>query len=797
MDLLLWLFTFSGAGEGEVSAQGLFLPNVATSLMKLLFIGLAVAIGVVVWQIYRREPAYVAIQRKRILATLRTVAGLVLLFICTGAFIEVAHRENSKGTLVLLVDQSQSMGIIDRKGDPTADAALQRIVGVDPTTISRSEQVKKALANTQVAFLKDLSKTFSIEAYTFGQSAQISPLELTTDAADTTGAASDPLSKLTEPNDPATQLGGALRDTARRLKGRKIDGVVVFSDGGWNRGEEPVPAAEDLNAPVFAVGIGAPRTRDIAVTFVATEDVVFKGDAFPVTVRVRSSGYAGQSARLIIRQDDDIVREVALDLDESSERTHTIDITPRVPGTFTFSAEVEALPDELSKDNNRRDRPGVTVIDKKIRVLVVEDSPRWETRFLTSILEADRTRIDASYLFRQADDRLPATNKRYLRAFPSDITELRNYDVIVFGAIGAEFFTSDELTNVATFVQNEGGGVLFIAGRSRMPNGYANTQLANLLPIDIESQGSWTVDDEQARTIKNSFIPHLTAEGKRSSLTRLANEGRENELLWERTEPLFWRYPATRLKPGAISLVSIGGSGRPGDEGEPLIVQQRYGKGQVVFIGTDETWRWRAKPGPEAHRRFWGQVIGSLSQAHLLGKTNRVQLETDKSEYVIVDRAVITARLLDQNFNRRVDDVVTAVIERGALGREEVTLAGIKDQPGTYHGEFVPGTAGEYRLTIKDEADEAERSFTAVPPRIEFDDPGMRIELLSNIANATKGRFATLSQLEELKKDLAAQEHILEPRREERALWNSPGIILLITMLLGLEWFYRKRWDLL
>jgi hypothetical protein len=190
-------------------------------------------------------------------------------------------------------------------------------------------------------------------------------------------------------------------------------------------------------------------------------------------------------------------------------------------------------------------------------------------------------------------------------------------------------------------------------------------------------------------------------------------------------------------------------------------------------------------------------VISSLSQAHLLGKTNRVLLETDKSEYVIGDRAAITARLLDQDFNRRVDESVTAIIERGALGREEVTLAAIKDQPGTYHGEFVPGTAGEYRMTIKDEPEEAERLFTAVAPRIEFDDPGMRTELLSQIANATKGRFATLAQLAELKKDLAAQEQVMEPRREERALWNAPGIILLITLLLGLEWFYRKRWDLL
>jgi hypothetical protein len=278
-------------------------------------------------------------------------------------------------------------------------------------------------------------------------------------------------------------------------------------------------------------------------------------------------------------------------------------------------------------------------------------------------------------------------------------------------------------------------------------------------------------------------------------MLRLAGDARENDLLWERAEMMFWRYPAVRIKPGATALATFGG--RPGQDGEPVIAQQRYGKGQVIWLGTDETWRWRSKPGPEVHRRFWGQLIASLSQAHLLGKTNRVQLELDKSEYVIGDRAAITARLLDQDFNRRVDDQVTALVERGALGREEVTLAAVKDQPGTFQGEFVPGTAGEYRLVIKDEEDEAERHFTAVPPRIEFDDPGMRVELMNQLANATKGRFATLSQLAELKQELVSQEHVAEPRREERALWNAPGVMLLIALLLGLEWFFRKRWDLL
>ena len=793
MDLLLWLFTFQSAGGGDTTVVWPpTLPNVATPLMKLLFIGLAIAIAVVVFQLYRREPTYVEPKRKRILATLRMLAGFVLLFICTGAFLEVQHREETKGTLVLLVDQSQSMGITDRKGDAGADAALEKVIGIAPEKVTRSEQVQRALANEQVAFLKELSESFTVEAYTFGQTAQISALELAS------GDPAGPLAKLGKPNDPATQLGGALRDTARRLKGRKIDGVVVFSDGGWNRGEEPLPAAEDLNAPVFTVGVGQPRTRDIAVTFVSCEDVVFKGDAFALTVRVRATGFAGTTARLVVRQGDDVVREMALELDDSSERTYTVAVTPRDAGTYTFSAEVEPLADELSVDNNKRDRPGVTVVDKKIRVLLVEDSPRWETRFLTSILEADKTRIEASFLLRQADERLASQDRRHLRAFPATPADLRSYDVVVFGNIGVEFFTQEELKNLANFVQMEGGGVLFIAGRNRLPDAYEGSPLADLLPVEIENQPSYSVDDELARTLKTGFRPQLTAEGKRSSLTRLAPEARENDLMWEKSDLMFWRYPATRLKSGATALASIGatGTGR-GQEGEPVIAMQRYGKGQVIWMGTDETWRWRSKPGPEAHRRFWGQLIGSLSQAHLLGKTNRVQLETDKSEYVIGDRAAITARLLDQDFNRRVDDQVTAIVERGALGKEEVVLAAVKDQPGTFQGEFVPGTAGEYRLVIKDEEDEAERLFTAVAPRIEFDDPGMRVELLTQIANATKGRYTTLADLADLKKDLAAQEHVAEPRREERALWNAPGVMILITILLGLEWFFRKRWDLL
>jgi hypothetical protein len=793
MKFLLWLLFFRDVGGKDVEVQWPpHFPNAETPLARLLFLILAGAlIGAVVW-VYRKEPDYVDLRRKRVLSALRAVAALVLVFILTGAFIEVLHREESKGTLVVLVDTSQSMSIKDRHGDGPEAAALKQVVGGEITDLTRSEQVKRALANQQVAFLKNLSDKFRIETYTFGQTANLSAVEM--GAFDAPGGA---LANLPAPADPATQLGAALRDTGRRLKGRKIDGVVMFTDGGWNRGEEPVLAAQDLGAPVFTVGVGVPQTKDIAVTFLFCEDVVFKGDTFPLTVRVRSNGYTGQTVRLVIRQDDDVVKEVPIEFDEQSEHTHTIEVTPKKAGTFTFSAEIEPFKDELSQDNNRRQKPGVTVVDKKIRVLLVEDKPRWESRFLKSILEGDKQRLDPSFIMREADERLLATDPRYKKEFPRTPADLRAYDVVILGNVSSEAFTKDELKNLADFVQKEGGGALFIAGRNQMPDSYAGTSVEGLLPVEFEPQPAFAVEDELARTQKLGFRPTLTADGKRSPLLRFAVEARENDNLWERSEPMFWFYPAKRLKPGATALAVMAG-GRGGDkDGIPLIAQQRFGKGQVIWMGVDETWRWRYKPGPQQHRRFWGQLVNSLAMGHLLGKTNRVQLETDRSEYAVGDRVEIIARLLDKDFNKRVDENVTAVIERSGLDKDQVVLAAVKDQPGVFKGEYVPGREGEMRLTIKDEEEAAEHLFKAVIPRIEFDDPSMRVELLGQIANATSGQFVPLSGLAALGDALKERQHVMEPRREERTLWNAPGVMVLFALLLSIEWFLRKRSDLL
>lgn len=811
--LILWLL-FLGRGDltrGEVNVQWPpHLPNCETHLQRLAFILLAfAAIGVVV-HFYRREPDYVAKRRKHLLSALRAAGLLTLLFVLTGAYLEVTRTDESLGTLILLLDNSQSMGIVDRRTQDRDRKDAATILGLEPGALtaadrkaidntSRAELVKKALANPKLGLLHALGDRFKVEAFTFGQTAQVSPLALprTKEGHVILDAEGGPLAALGVPDEPATQLGSALRDAVRRHKGQHIIGIVLVTDGASNRGEAPVITAEDLGVPIYPVGVGLPQAKDIEVPFLFVENVVFKGDTFPIYVRVKQRGYDRQSARLIIERDGEVIREKTIEFGDEAERTHVVEITPQEEGTFTYAAKIEPFADEMNTENNSKAKPGIRVIDKKIQVLLVEDAPRWEYRFLKGVLEADNKRIELTIVLRQADeDLIRQPGGRFRALFPETPEELRPFNLVILGNIVSEFFTEGELKNLEHYVRAEGGALLIIAGHNHMPDSYEGSPLEDLLPVQFSAQPEYTAEDEVLSSITIGFRPTLTPEGKRSRVLRFAVDPLENESLWERVGPLYWFYPAERLKPGATALlVHPTQTTRHGPM--PLVAVQRYGKGQVLYFGIDETWRWRYKPGSEYHRKLWGQAISMLSMAHLLGKTNRIQIDTDRTEYAVGEKVKIIARVLDEGYNNLAAASVTAVVERGDLEKEEVVLTAQQEQPGVFQGEFIPAVEGRFRVTIKGEEEETEHLFAAVTPRIEFDDPGMRRELLQQVADASGGAFVYLHELDRLAEKLKARRHTVEPRREERTLWNAPGIVILFTLLLGLEWFIRKRSDLL
>ena len=114
--------------------------------------------------------------------------------------------------------------------------------------------------------------------------------------------------------------------------------------------------------------------------------------------------------------------------------------TPQKAGEFDLTASIPPREDETVKDNNTASQR-LRVIDSKIKVLFIEQEPRWEFRFIQSALLRDR-RIDAKFLLlsgRPEAGQEPGSP--YIEKFPATKEELFNYDLVIVGDVDPQSFT--------------------------------------------------------------------------------------------------------------------------------------------------------------------------------------------------------------------------------------------------------------------------------------------------------------------------------------------------------------------
>src|SRR5204863_2542686 len=136
-----------------------------------------------------------------------------------------------------------------------------------------------------------------------------------------------------------------------------------------------------------------------------------------------------------------------------------------------------------------------------------------------------------------------------------------------------------------------------------------------------------------------------------------------SERLWAKLPPVFWVAPVARAKPAAQVLLVDPTPTRATRYGKmPVVAVQQYVTGQVMFVGTDNTWRWRKNKGDEQYVTLWGQVIQRLALPHLLGESKRTQINPEKKEYVTNEKVKVLARLYTEAYAPITQEVVKAYI---------------------------------------------------------------------------------------------------------------------------------------
>jgi hypothetical protein len=225
----------------------------------------------------------------------------------------------------------------------------------------------------------------------------------------------------------------------------------------------------------------------------------------------------------------------------------------------------------------------------------------------------------------------------------------------------------------------------------------------------------------------------------------------------------------------------------------PVLALQQYGLGQVLFSGTDNTWRWRRNAGDRYYALFWGQIVQRMALPHLLGESKRTQLTTDRKNYALGDRVTIYARLYDEAYQPVKDPMVRGTARLGT-NENEVLLRAMPDQPGMFRGEFVAPAEGSYQFALQRDP-KTSLQVDVTSPRAEMGESTMNESLLQEMARVTNGQFLREDDLSKLPELVKARTELVKSKQEVD-LWASPFYFTMLVVVAGVEWALRKKWQL-
>ncbi|MFP6854984.1 MAG: hypothetical protein VB980_04310, partial [Opitutales bacterium] len=662
-------------------------------------------------------------------------------------------------------------------------AALQK----DVAEASRLDLAKAAIQHPEIGIAHKLSGEYEIRYYSFGD--RLDPVSGGGESAEVLG------DRTADAN--SSRIGSAIEEALTRHAGQPLAGIVVLSDFAWIKGSDPIEVARKAKkqgVPIYSVPFGLPSPPDLKLNRIIAPEVAFTEDSVPIRVQVDSSGFDGKTAQVILKIDGE---EIGSQTPTLTGKSQFLEFTLE-PGASTgskkLSATIETLFGETTEANNAQSH-NIRIINEKIKVLYVEGMPRWEYRYLRWVLKRD-SRLKVHFLMTQGDPQLAATSPEHLGSFPTKTEDILKYDLVILGDVRSTYFKkTEQLDALEKLVRESGGSLLMLAGPTGSPNSYADKKkMADMLPVKI-SGGSW-------RGVNSNVHPVVTADGFESSVVTLAPNKEQNNRMWSRVRPLGYLPDLNGPKPGATTLLSLSGTGSDAVP-YPLVAWQRYGSGKTMYVGTADLWRLRREVGDQLHARFWGQAIQFLALSRVLGQNKQITLETSRKQYATGERIDLFANVLTESFEPVEQSSYSINLERegsSALPLEiELTPIDNDLQPGLYSGSILAVEEGRFVLSARgnDSTTANLVKFDVENVPVEQRETAMKEDVADQIATLSGGQNLAATQLGALPQLLDTDEKtnpLIIVR--EKALWDIPIIFLLLVVLTGLEWYLRRRENL-
>lgn len=585
-------------------------------------------------------------------------------------------------------------------------------------------------------FINALSSRFQVETYSFGSR----------------------LSLNAQPDfsEQTTDFGPVFKSLPSRYQRNNVAAMVLFSDGIYNTGINPVFLLSETFFPVYAVALGDTSLRpDLSIFDLRYNKVVTGRTDFPVeaTIHVQMGKDQNVEARLFMNNKLLERRSFRVTSDRFSIPLNFL-IRDAGPGTHKLRIETDTLPAESVVLNNFRDFYVEVVVEKQ-KLLIMAASPHPDLGALVSALE---TNYEVEIMYDRvgkAEELSPdllvlhqlpsATN---ISSVASELIKIKpDLPVLVITGV---------ITNLSILNDMQTAFRMGAAQQAGSIEAY---------PTVNENFNLFSLNSDMVARI-NHFPPLMVRAGGFQQSVSATN----------------------------LILQRIRGVLMP----QPLITFASDGERKIALISGTGIWRWRQYDflNNNSHEAF--NTLVSKTINYLIVRDERNPLRIQVSSEIPVNTDVrFEAELINKSLERINDpelEIEVLQTETGLL--YTFVFNRIGDVYQLNAGRFEEGL---YKYTgvakMAEGTVTAEGSFRIAAGSIEarsvFADHG----LLGQVAQATGGKLFFPENMMQLAEELNNSEKFksvvhFSDRFEPLIKW--PFILILIVLLLSAEWLLRK-----
>lgn len=733
--------------------------------------------------LYRKESELTSRSMRALLVTLRVLAIMIPLVFLYEPQKTWEETTRDKSTLLVMLDRSMSMQVAgDEFTRPERrDRALQ-VYGESLNDLTRWDRQRALIESLQ----DKVGEGNKIRLSTYGAGlGEIDPSDAVSWDA---------------PLERHTRLGLSLNHALGRMRGETLAGVVIFGDGNVSDADEAARVTGSLQerrkpVPVFTMGLGSPEVvPDIRVESFNVPEVVVKSDD-KVTFKGYLSSRGLEVSSLVevqlLRNGDPVEsREIPISGQERDEVVFELVLDDA--GEFDYTLEAATVDGEKVVANNSKTAK-VVVKDEKLKVLYVDDQPRWDYHKISQFLERNPKIYESSMLLIKASPKYEQKGSKKIRSLPATFEGLwESVDVVILGDVGIKYFTgSTFLDDLERFV-SKGGGLVFLAGALNNPASYSDSPLENLLPVVLAPD---SMERLRGGGRKDPFSVEITDAGLGHPITRMGDSPELTAAYWRGIPPFLWTYVPNGVKPLTRTLLqhpelTCRLDGSP----VPVVSVMNYGKGQVLWVGSDEIHRWSYLDDREyVVNRFLSQFINYMSTRKISGTTGRYLLEVGAEEVPLGDAVEISLQFDDPGAISETSLELKWSIDEGDVR----TLRADRESSdsGLFRARWEPDRRGTATIWL-DDAGQA-KTIRVTDFSRELVDAELKPDVLARFSGAAD--YHEFDGLDALV-DKVRSRQVVQTRLKTESLLSESWvwwILGLLMLTLGAEWWIRKRLHLL